>query len=352
MNIQVVYPGRFDEIRNKSIELSNTVTQHINVKNTTTNYNDSDYYPDPRLLPPPINNPLDGIDIIYWINLAKSTERRANMESIFQDHVFRDIPIVRFDAVNGYVGDNSIETRLRIKTPVLKRVEYACLLSHLETIRAFSETDYPIAMIMEDDITLEYKRYWATTIRNIENNAPYDWEILQLCYINDHSLPRKEYTTSRYASAAAYLIKNSTAKRLIKEIYDSQSDQYSDIRFNQADWYLFSKMKTYTYKYPYFTYRTNNDSTLHSEDLPGHEMSKIRVTKMYQAMYREDKNVILQDISEGFGEKDLVNAPSLQHYSYMYLGMSVAFLFLFQLSKMDIIKSWYKHLFLQNSKKR
>jgi GR25 family glycosyltransferase involved in LPS biosynthesis len=345
MNTSVIYPGRFDEIRKKSVELSSTVTQHMkNVKNTTTNYNDADYYPDPRPLPKPINNALDGIDIIYWINLAKSTERRANMESIFQDPVFGDVKNIRFDAVNGYVGDNSIETRLRIKTPVLKRVEYACLLSHLETIRTFSESDYQVAMIMEDDITLEYKKYWAKTLRDVMNNAPYDWEILQLCYINDHTLPRKEYTTSQYASAAAYLIKNASAKRLIKEIYDSQSDQYSDIRFNQADWYLFSKMKTYAYKYPYFTYRTNNDSTLHSEDLPGHEMSKIRVTKMYQAMYPDNDAAIFQDISEGFGEKDLANGPSLQYYSYMYLGMSAAFLLFFQLSKMDIVKSWYKRL--------
>ena len=35
---------------------------------------------------------MDGIDIIYWINLDRSPERRESMEKMFEDEVFSEIP--------------------------------------------------------------------------------------------------------------------------------------------------------------------------------------------------------------------------------------------------------------------
>jgi len=353
MNIPVIYPGRFDEIRNKSIELATTVQQHLlQNKQIDPNNDDSAFYPKPRPLPKPLDDPLKGIDVVYYINLAKSVDRRTAMETMFKDPVFNGIPIHRYNAVNGYETEGTVDNMMEITQRTITNKEYACTLSHLECIRLFSETDHPVALIMEDDMTLEYKKYWSKSIQTVIDNAPYDWEIIQLCYIIGNQFPRQTYTARHKNgflawSAGAYIIKNAAAKRMMNEIYIPDTKRYRlDANHHHvADSIIYEYCISYTYKFPFFVYRSDNDSTLHSDHLSWHESVKKRVTNMYQAMYPENDAAIFQDISEGFGEKDLANGPSLQYYSYMYLGMSAAFLLFFQLSKMDIVKSWYKRFF-------
>ena len=41
-----------------------------------------------------------------------------------------------------------------------------------------------------------------------------------------------------------------------------------------ADNYLFFKFNTYVYKYPYFTFPDNNDSTFHDDHLEYHKIYK------------------------------------------------------------------------------
>jgi GR25 family glycosyltransferase involved in LPS biosynthesis len=167
--------------------------------------------------------------------------------------------------------------------------EYACMLSHLETIRRFSRTNHEVALIMEDDITLEFKKYWRKSVREIINNAPSDWEIIQLCYIingnqtnpNQFKLYQRNIRNT-CVSAAAYLINNRTAKKIINSIYIDGKYNLEHYLIHHADCYIFSKSITYTYKYPYFIYKSNNDSLLHPEDLNHHERSKLKVIEMYK----------------------------------------------------------------------
>ena len=71
---------------------------------------------------------------------------------------------------------------------------------------------------------------------------------------------------------------------------------YSDNKYNlehyiihHADCYIFNKLITYTYKYPYFIYKTNNNSLLHPEDLNSHERSKRQVLEMFKGL--SNKNI-------------------------------------------------------------
>jgi len=167
--------------------------------------------------------------------------------------------------------------------------EYACMLSHLETIRRFSRTNHEVALIMEDDITLELKKYWRKSVREIIENAPSDWEVIQLCYIingnrtnpNQFELYQRNIRNN-CVSAAAYLINNKTAKKIINSIYIDGKYNLEHYIIHHADCYIFSKTITYTYKYPYFIYKSNNDSLLHPEDLNHHERSKLKIIEMYK----------------------------------------------------------------------
>ena len=231
---------------------------------------------------------MDGIDIIYWINLDRSTDRRKQMEAIFRDPVFQTTQIERISAVDGR-NSNTVYPKLNFMYKQKNDYEYACMLSHLETIRRFSRTNHEVALIMEDDITLEFKPYWRKTVREIIENAPSDWEVIQLCYIingnrtnpNQFELYQRNIRNN-CVSAAAYLINNKTAKKIINDIYVDGKYNLEHYIIHHADCYIFSKTITYTYKYPYFIYKSNNDSLLHPEDLNHHELSKLKVIEMYK----------------------------------------------------------------------
>ena len=55
-----------------------------------------------------------------------------------------------------------------------------------------------------------------------------------------------------------------------------------------SDNYIFSKFNTYVYKYPYFTFPNDNDSTFHSDHLSYHKIYKISniitLEKMYDSL--------------------------------------------------------------------
>lgn len=158
-------------------------------------------------------------------------------------------------------------------------LEYACLLSHLNTIKNFSYTNHKYALIFEDDISLEFVKYWDTKISDIINNAPNDWEIIMLGYIivKDKELPNLYYfnENGEINSTISYIIKNDAAKKYINKYYINNRFDITYTDMHQADYYLFTTFKTYCYKYPYFTYKFNNDSTIHSEHLEYHKKAKI-----------------------------------------------------------------------------
>jgi len=234
-------------------------------------------------------NYLDGIDCIYWINLDRSIDRKQRMEHMFTDPIFSGKPIKRIEAVDGKTV--ILQDKIKMKNKRNTNLEYACLISHLNAIKTFSETEYNTALIFEDDVTLEFKGFWKTSLKQIIENAPTDWEIIQVCYNTTQTLT-SEYTLNNYknnnyggiACMAAYIINNKAAKKFIYDTYDIQTKRYKllDYHTHEADHYLFKCLRTYTYKYPYFIYPTDNTSTLHPEDLASHVRSKLQLERMYK----------------------------------------------------------------------
>lgn len=215
---------------------------------------------------------LEGIDVIYWINLDRSPDRRKRMKKMFKDPVFEGKKIVRITAVDGKAPniDQVLNANFNgMKPEKFTKIEYACTLSHLNTIKQFSESNNQVALIMEDDMTLEYKKYWKKSTKEIMNKAPSDWEIIQLCYITNSGIPFKNYTkynNGNFASGGAYILNK-------KKIINNLKLLPRDIS-HEADHYLFSRFNTYTYKYPMFIYGTNETSTIHQNHINGHDNSK------------------------------------------------------------------------------
>jgi len=240
---------------------------------------------------PSENTPfLDGIDVIYWINLDRSPDRRKYMESLFTHPIFLNISHERIKAADGKLPATVYE-KLRLQYKQKNDYEYACLLSHLETVNKFSQTNRPIALITEDDITLDFQKYWRKTVREIVEQAPANWEIIQLCYICVHADPLQfdlyeHNIRNKCVSAAAYLIKNSAAKKLMANIYSGGKYTIDPTINHHADCFLFANLRTYTYKFPMFTYKKQNTSLLHPEDLVEHEASRRKIEHMYSILDR------------------------------------------------------------------
>ena len=244
------------------------------------------------------NNTLDGIDVIYWINLDRSEDRKERMIDLFSDESFNNIPTQRFSAIDGKKDD--IDEMITVKKKKITNSEYGCLLSHLEIINEFSKTDYKTALILEDDVTLDFKQYWKKSIKEVMDGAPNDWEIIMLCYHSD-LLPTTEYTLNNknYWSTAAYIIKKSAAEKITKQTYISGTYNLDDTIKHAADDYLYIKAKTYVYKYPFFIYGYSENTTIPTSNVKYHNWSRKRVEYMYENE-KNGKIIPIQNI-EGFG---------------------------------------------------
>ena len=203
---------------------------------------------------------------------------------MFEDPVFKGIDIIRVKAVDGKAPniDNVLKENFNNRNNKQTDIQYACLLSHLNTINMFNNSKYNRALIMEDDMTLEYKPYWKKTINEQINEASPDLEILQLCaIINDEKKLANEYNKNdgTIYSAGAYVINKYGSNKInswkINNKY-SLNDNYAHV----ADDYIFGTVTTYIYKYPMFTYKNSNDSNIDINTLDFQTKSKKIIDKI------------------------------------------------------------------------
>jgi glycosyl transferase family 25 len=197
------------------------------------------------------------IQSVYWINLDRSTDRKQRMMHVFQDPFFEGFHIHRVPALDG--KDPTFLSLLKQCQNVYLTKEhpppiYACTLSHVKAIQTFVQSGEDMALICEDDLSMEFK----PTKRQLDSciqKAPNDWEILQLYYFPKGELPRRLYTENtiidHYNPALAYVIRRKGALRFLQE--HIHGPFVFDLFVSpSADNYLYSKMKTYVYKYPLF----------------------------------------------------------------------------------------------------
>ena len=165
-----------------------------------------------------INKYFDGIDIIYWINLDRSVDRRDKMIDMLKHIPVKNERIIATDGKNishEKLLSNFNRSNNEATIDEYSALLYSCTLSHLTAINIFSNTNYKYALILEDDATLEYVDYWDKKISDIMKEAPNDWELLLLNYMgsplkDDYLLVDKNITC-----AQAYIINIDAAKRFM-----------------------------------------------------------------------------------------------------------------------------------------
>lgn len=237
---------------------------------------------------------MDGLDAIYWINLDRAIQRRADMLGVLGDPALAAVPNTRIVAVD---GDDPKVVASRIasfeRQGDISDHEYACLLSHLDAIyaagQAAEQGSNQVALILEDDVTLELGPYWPKTIRELVAGAPSDWEIIMLWYnVSDQGFNGGEYQPwQRKCFTTAYLVKTSEIGRRLVQRQPGKYDLESSYP-HAADYYLYRLFKTYVYKYPYFVYKTDNDSFIHPDHVAAvHQPAKRNAERAFGVMCHE-----------------------------------------------------------------
>lgn len=225
---------------------------------------------------------------VYWINLDRSLKRKQTMQQLLTYDEFNNIPKIRISAVDG--KKNNIQDILSHNftntNKQYSNYEYACLLSHLNAIQHFWNSDKSVALIMEDDMTLEFKPYWNTTLSEYISNAPYNWEILQLIYISKNIIPSYKYSKwipNQYFSTGAYMINRDGASHIMKLYYNNKWNLPTN-QSHQADLLIYSLCNTYTSNIPFFMYSDNNSSEIHQTHIPLHIVSKRHILRYIHHM--------------------------------------------------------------------
>ena len=156
------------------------------------------------------------------------------------------------------------------------------MATHLKAIDEYcnipKETlKYGVGLICEDDLSLDFYKYWKKDIKSIIEEAPDDWEIILLGYFSLNLNRMDSFSVwNNEWSAISYLVRYDKIKIKIDElkINDFKKWRCTSYDLMVSDNYIFSKFKTYVYKYPYFTFPNDNDSTFHDDHLDYHRIYK------------------------------------------------------------------------------
>ena len=271
------------------------------------------------------NHVLVGLTQMYYINLDRCTQRRKYMETLVKHPIFSGVNVERISACDGSRDniDNFLEFELPYeKSSEVTSLEYACTISHFRAIEAFSMTDsskVPFALIVEDDLSLDFVPHWKRTLQEYMDQCPYKWEVLQLSYIPVEAVIDRhiEYDawniTKNICGASAYLMTHAAATKFMTNIKSQYSKEGPECRVGplpqerfpqgqsrketsskycigpntrgivtyKADWLIYSLMRTYTVNPPLFTYRDQNDSNIHPEHVIHQAAAKNRTQKLF-----------------------------------------------------------------------
>jgi GR25 family glycosyltransferase involved in LPS biosynthesis len=190
-------------------------------------------------------------------------------------------------------------------------IEYACMYSHFKSILTFYESKKEYALILEDDILLDYVKYWDKSISDIINNAPEDWEIILLGYSYIKPLIDTYTPWNDIGGAFSYIINKKGAEKFIKDSYKDKKFLLNQNNPHVSDYYIFGYLKTYVYKYPYFTYPLENDSFIHQDHVVNDSIySHSNYKKQAFAAWAEKYNL---------DEKEFFNNVNTNRFNYILI---------------------------------
>jgi GR25 family glycosyltransferase involved in LPS biosynthesis len=205
---------------------------------------------------------IKGLPPIYYINLDEKPDRANYMED-----QFRYWEIENYTRVSAYDGRDGRDLGdiLKGRYPDnMSSGEVGCVTSHLKALKMFLETDFPCALIMEDDCDISTISHWGFTWKDFYSKTPYDYDVIQLAIINPAQVHlRMHHRFVNDFSTACYLITKHHAQKLVN--LHCRGDKYKldqgvkpravadDLIYNSGN----------TFAIPLFLYKIDLGSDIH-----------------------------------------------------------------------------------------
>jgi GR25 family glycosyltransferase involved in LPS biosynthesis len=202
---------------------------------------------------------------IYWINLDRSNDRKQVMNDMFKQINTKN---TRISAYDGKVIDEY--TDLNFVSDITP-YEIGCTASHLKCIKSAYDNGNDTAIIMEDDIGINFINKWDSSINDICASAPDDWEIIKIfgSYSKYTKLLIEKSSESLFVpwnkdslGTGVYIINHKGMKKIMDLFY---SNEKWNVKHDKAvaDFILYDELVTYDYTKPTFNQRIF-DSTIKS----------------------------------------------------------------------------------------
>lgn len=232
---------------------------------------------------PPGNNLQDLSKYrMFYINLERHKTRREFIESqLLKNNIYA----TRIEGVDG----RNVLPRVICSDSKITPYEIACTLSHLKAIiTAYSEGDES-AIIFEDDVSFQLVPYWDTTISQLVETAPSDWEILHLSnYMFPlHETPQLQFKKyNKNFSCCGYIINRKGMKKIIDKMVQGDVISLDHKSINPVADELIYRLVDGCYipnRVFFIPYNDTGkmDSTIHKDHTKFHRDSVNRVLQSY-----------------------------------------------------------------------
>ena len=186
------------------------------------------------------------IDRVFYINMDRSTDRRASIERVIAEMGWSGIA----ERIPGVVWTGLIPKGFGFRNPP---AEYGCAMSHTLALRRVVETGAKRALILEDDAVIVDKDHLQTLLANL----PEDGDIVHM----DHVGRKRGQTRAsdiwdagywwkklaRTGSAACYVVSARAAVVLVNRMDPSVPGKVFGGREGTADHVLYRCLDLNTY---------------------------------------------------------------------------------------------------------
>jgi hypothetical protein len=150
------------------------------------------------------------------ITLPEASDARDRVATEFED-----LGYIEYSFVPGFQKENVDSVLIgSSKSPVLEKRQLAATIAHIQAIKHWIEsTTEQIAIIMEDDISMELIPFWSFSWKEFYERLPEKFDIIQLCVLKPKLGEIKfkpRHFDNSYTSAACYLITRSYGEEILK----------------------------------------------------------------------------------------------------------------------------------------
>ena len=237
---------------------------------------------------------LENIDIpILYINLEHKTERNLKMINIFKQY-----NITNYTRINGFNGKENSNLIIPYKhmhpdgsKKQISLSEYGCMISHLACFKYFIDNlESETCIILEDDVTFEFSKYYTKSFNAYIEDIPSDYEIIQLCVMCDKRNFKYFQNPGKYLKhipiflgAGAYIITKKSAQKIlnmftcINNVWNFSLLDYGPV----TDWFIYHHLNK-VYSLPLVTTRSLNDSSINMNHFDWELKSKMFFKNLWE----------------------------------------------------------------------